>query len=64
MSTLTGRRYVSVAEFAQRTGLEPATVLKRCQRGYYRVKPNRKLGQPYKIVASELRRELTRDGGG
>lgn len=58
MSILRGRRYVGVAEFAQRTGIEPATVLKRCQRGYYRVKPNRRLGQPYKILAAELRREL------
>ena len=64
MSVLRGRRYYTVAEFALRTGLDPATVTKRCQRGYYRLKPNRKTGQRYQIVAAELRRELGTNGRG
>ena len=59
---LRGRRYLTVAEFAARTGLSPSMVRERCGRGCYRVKPSRSPREHYQIVASEVGRELRERG--
>ena len=47
------RRYLSVSEFAEATGLPATTVRERCKRGCYRLRSRRRPGQHYQIVASE-----------
>ena len=63
MTKLHGRRYLSVAEFAEATGIPAATIRDRCERGYYRVRPGHSAGKRWAIVASEARRERVRCGG-
>jgi hypothetical protein len=48
------RRYLTVAEFAAKTGLSETTVRERCRRGCYRLRSRRQPGQHYQIVASEV----------
>jgi excisionase family DNA binding protein len=53
VTATTGRRYLSVPEFAAATGAKPDTIRRRCERGLLRC---RKTGARWRIWASEVER--------
>jgi excisionase family DNA binding protein len=59
-SRLTGRRWLTVPEFAELTGVKPDTIRDRLERGVY---AGRRVGGRWRVAASEARRFSTEARG-
>lgn len=60
---LGSRRYYTTPEVAELLGISRLAVTRRCQRGRYRVRPGRRPGEWYEILASDIDAEAGTCGG-